>query len=280
MPRDGGFLILSEEEKKIAINNDERVESFIKKIIGSKEFIRGEIRYCLWIEEKDKDVAKTIPFINDRLNQVKQWRLTSDAESTKKYANQPHRFVQISYQKANSIIIPCISSEQREYIPVGLLDENTVINNKGFAIYNSGLWIFAVITSKMHMTWVNVVAGRLESRINYSATLCYNAFPFPNLTDLQKKELEKYVYTLLGERENHSEKTLAQLYDPDTMPIGLRDAHHQLDLAVERCYRTKPFENDEERLEYLFKFYEQMKEEEKSKGTLFEMESKPKKKKK
>jgi hypothetical protein len=110
--------------------------------------------------------------------------------------------------------------------------------------------------------------------------MCYNNFPFPNITETQKKELEKHVYKVLEEREAHSEKTLAQLYDPDKMPDGLREAHHQLDLAVERCYRAKPFDTDEERLEYLFKLYEQMIEDEKSKGTLFEIEAKPKKKKK
>ncbi len=279
MPRDGGFLILSEEERNKAIQSDYRVLPFIKMIIGSKEFIRGEIRYCIWIEDNDNKAAYNIPFIKHRLDKVREWRLTSDAESTRNYAKFPHRFVQISYKNSNSIIIPCISSEHREYIPVGFLDKNTVINNKGFAIYDSDPWVFAVVTSRIHMNWVKVVAGRLETRINYSASLCYNAFPFPIITELQKKELQKHVYRVLEEREHHSEKTLAQLYDPDKMPKGLREAHHQLDLAVERCYRSKPFDNDEERLEYLFKLYEQMILEERTKGTLFEVETKSRKKK-
>ena len=132
----------------------------------------------------------------------------------------------------------------------------------------------------MHMTWLRAVAGRLKSDYRYSTALCYNTFPFPEINESQKQELEKRVYKVLAEREAHSEKTLAQLYDPDKMPDGLREAHHQLDLAVERCYRSKPFESDEERLEYLFKLYEQMIEEEKSRGTLFETEARPKKKKK
>ncbi len=131
----------------------------------------------------------------------------------------------------------------------------------------------------MHMTWILAVCGSLEMRIRYSSALGYNTFPFPPITETQKKELETHVYKVLSEREAHSEKTLAQLYDPDKMPDGLREAHHQLDLAVERCYRAKPFESYEERLEYLFKLYEQMIAEEKSKGTLFEMEKKSKKKK-
>jgi hypothetical protein len=132
----------------------------------------------------------------------------------------------------------------------------------------------------MHITWLKAVGGKLETRMSYSSSIVYNTFPFPDITETQKKELETHVYKVLAEREAHSEKTLAQLYDPDKMPDGLREAHHHLDLAVERCYRTKPFESDEERLEYLFKLYEQMIEEEKSKGTLFAAQAKPKKRKK
>jgi hypothetical protein len=130
------------------------------------------------------------------------------------------------------------------------------------------------------MIWMQTVAGRLKSDYRYSSDLCYYTFPFPDINENQKKELEKHVYKVLEERENHSEKTLAQLYDPDKLPDGLREAHHQLDLAVERCYRAKPFETDEQRLEYLFKLYEQMIAEEKNNGTLFEPGAKPKKKRK
>ena len=129
------------------------------------------------------------------------------------------------------------------------------------------------------MNWVFAIGGYLGTSIRYSISVCYNTFPFPQISDKQKKELEQHVYNILAEREKHSEKTLAQLYDPDKMPEGLREAHHQNDLAVERCYRSRPFESDEERLEYLFKLYEQMIEEENDRGTLFETEKKSKKKK-
>jgi hypothetical protein len=124
------------------------------------------------------------------------------------------------------------------------------------------------------MLWVRSVGGQLETRIRYSADICYNTFPFPRISNVQKQELEKHVYRILEEREKKKKKTLAQLYDPDKMPEGLREAHHQNDLAVERCYRSRPFESDEERLEYLFKLYELMIEEEKTKGTLFEKKKK------
>jgi hypothetical protein len=163
---------------------------------------------------------------------------------------------------------------------MGYLDSQSVIVAPNFAVYNAEVWVLGMLTSKIHMTWLRAVAGRLKSDYRYSSSLCYNAFPFPNINDFQKNELEKHVYWILEERENHSEKTLAQLYDPEKMPEGLREAHRLNDLAVERCYRSKPFDSDEERLEYLFKLYEQMIEEEKSRGTLFGVENKPKRKKK
>ena len=130
------------------------------------------------------------------------------------------------------------------------------------------------------MLWVKAVGGYLGTSIRYSTEICYNTYPFPAISEIQKQELEKHVYCILEEREHDSEKTLAQLYDPDKMPEGLREAHRQNDLAVERCYRSKPFESDEERLEYLFKLYEQMIAEERAKGTLFEGETGRKKKRK
>ena len=142
------------------------------------------------------------------------------------------------------------------------------------------MYIFSVITSRIHNNWVKTVAGKLENRIRYTSAVCYNTFPFPKISEAQKQELTQCAFRILEERENHSEKTLAQLYDPDKMPQGLREAHRLNDLAVERCYRSKPFETDEERLEYLFKLYEQMIAEEKVKDTLFQEEKKAKKSKK
>ena len=182
------------------------------------------------------------------------------------------------FKETESIIIPQTTSELREYIPIGFLNSEIVISNAARVIYNAEPWLFALLTSKMHKAWVNSVAGRLETRIQYSNTLCYNTFPFPEINENQKQELEKHTYRVLEEREKYSDKTLAELYDPEKMPQGLREAHHQLNLAVELCYRSKPFDSDEERLEYLFKLYEQMIAEEKTKGTLFEVEAKTKKK--
>ncbi|MFD3275196.1 DNA methyltransferase [Aquirufa echingensis] len=280
MPNDGGFLTLSEEEYTELISSEPKSTNYIKKFAGSKEFINNSPRWCIWIEESDLHEALKIKRIEQRVNQVKNHREKSDREATNLLSNVPYKFAEIRYKKSNSIIVPATSSERREYIPIGFLNEETVISNSANAIYDSEPWVFALINSKMHMTWLRAVAGRLKSDYRYSTALCYNTFPFLCVNENLKLDLNRYTFLILEQREKHSEKTLAQLYDPDKMPDSLKDAHHQLDLAVERCYRSKPFESDEERLEYLFKLYEQMIEEEKSRGTLFEMESKPKKKKK
>jgi hypothetical protein len=138
-----------------------------------------------------------------------------------------------------------------------------VISNLAYAVYDANPTIFGLLTSRMHMTWVRAVAGRLKTDYRYSAGLCYNTFPVPNLSEAHKQELTSHVMEVLQQRENHPEKTMAQLYDPDKMPDGLRAAHHALDLAVDGLYRNLPFTSDEERLEHLFKLYEAMIEQEK-----------------
>lgn len=280
MPNDGGYLTLSHEEYEQLVEQDSIAKAYIKKFIGSKEFINDISRWCIWIEDGKLNEASKIKFINDRIQKVKIHREQSDRGATNTLAAIPHRFAEVRYKKNNSIIVPRVSSERREYMPIGFLNSDYVISDSAQAIYDVSEWVFAMITSRMHMTWLRAVAGRLKSDYRYSTALCYNTFPFPNITENQKSDLEKHVYQILEERENHSEKTLAQLYDPEKMPKGLREAHRLNDLAVERCYRSKPFESDEERLEYLFKLYEQMIEEEKSRGTLFGVENKPKRKKK
>lgn len=269
MPRDGGNFFLDIEEKNKLILQYPEADKFIKIVKGSKEFIRGIERYCIWIEDDEVESALTIPFIRDRLNKVREFRLASVAKSTNAYADRSHRFVQISYQKTNSVIIPKVSSERRNYIPIGFLDKDSIITDLAFAIYHSDTFLLGILSSKMHITWVKLVSGRLKTDFRYSAGFSYNTFPFPSITEGQKKNLQTQVYAVLEQREKHSEKTLAQLYDPDKMPEGLRAAHHELDLAVERCYRKEPFTSDEERLAYLFKLYEKMIKEEQDKMTLF-----------
>jgi type I restriction-modification system DNA methylase subunit len=274
MPTDGGNFTLTFEEKEKLITDYPASQKFIKRLLSGGDFLNDKERYCLWILDEDINEANSIPFIKSRLDSVKEFRLKSDAPTTVEYAQYPNRFRQIAYQESNCIVIPLTSSIRRNYIPFSFLEPGTVVTNSAGVIYDAQTWHFSVISSKMHMVWVSVVAGRLKTDYRYSSVLCYNNFPFPPIPETQKQELETHVYRILEEREKHSEKTLAQLYDPDKMPEGLREAHRQNDLAVERCYRSRPFESDEERLEYLFKLYEQMIEEEKNRGTLFAGEKK------
>ncbi|TDE01539.1 class I SAM-dependent DNA methyltransferase [Flavobacterium sandaracinum] len=276
---DGGNLLFTEIEKNQALSDEPKVEKFLKKIMGSQELIKGIERWCLWIDDKDLEEAKQIDLISNRLKKVEQFRLESNRKGTIDAAKTPHRFGEPRYIEGKLIVIPKVSSENREYLPIGYFDNNVVILDKAFPIYNSEPYIFTILSSKMHILWLKAIGGKLESRLSYSSSIVYNTFPIPPISETQKEELTQCVFRILEERENHSEKTLAQLYDPEKMPEDLREAHLLNDLAVERCYRSKPFESDEERLEYLFKLYEKMIAEEKEKGTLFQEEKKAKKQK-
>ena len=275
MPNDGGGLIISDEERIDFVEKNPKYEKFIRLLLGSYEFINGEKRYCLWIEDKDLREAEKILFIKNRIEITKQHRLNSKDEGTNKLAKRPHQFRDRNIAKESQLIIPAVSSERREYIPIGFLDTETIISNSAMAIYNAQPWLFGVLHSKMHMVWVNAVGGKLKTDYRYSAKLCYNTFPFPNISEKQKETINQYVFLVLDERAKHPEKTMAWMYNPETMPAGLKQAHKDLDEAIERIYRLAPFQNDAERLEYLFKLYEEMI----STNTLFAKEKKSRKKK-
>ena len=251
-------LLLNSSEKDSLISANINAKNFIRKLSGAAEFIQGKERFCLWISDNQKKDALNIQEIFERVERVRLNRLSSKDTNLHKLAKRPHQFRDLSEAKESSIIVPNVSSERRPYVPIGFLDSDTIIANSASAIYDSEPWIFSLLTSMMHMAWMRAVAGRLEDRYRYSSVLVYNTFPFPAISKKQKEELNQHVFNILGEREKHPEKTLAQLYDPIKMPEGLREAHHQNDLAIERCYRSKPFSSDEERLEYLFKLYEKM----------------------
>jgi hypothetical protein len=259
---DGGFLVLSKAESENFINADERAKQFIKPFFGGQDFLDSNDRYCLWIDDKDVKEARKIKLIKERIESCKAYRITAGRDA-KKAANVPHRFFYRKYKEGDAIILPMTSSERRKYIPIGFFKSGTIFSNGVFVVYNPELYMFGIMSSNMHMAWIRITSGRLKSDFRYSVNLTYNTFPFPEINKEQKQELERNVYQVLSEREKHSGETLAQCYDPDKMPQGLREAHRQLDLAVERCYRSKPFSSDEERLEYLFKLYEQMIAEEK-----------------
>lgn len=257
LPADGGALILTEEEKNSVCNKYPELKKYIKPFIGSNEYINDIHRFCLWLPTLPKEIENN-DFIKRRLNLCKQNRLNSDKKETKEKAKTPYSFAEDRYRNSNAILIPVTSSEKREYIPMGFVYGDNVIYHSAVAIYCNDLWVLGIILSKMHMKWIRKVSGKLESRIRYSPMLCYNTFPFPKISDQQKKRIELCVQDILRVREKYSERTMAELYDPDKMPKDLLEAHHSLDMVIESCYRRKPFENDEQRLAHLFKMYEMM----------------------
>lgn len=251
-------LFLDPLEKKDLLQKYPILKNFIRRFIGSQEFIKGIERYCLWFKNEDLKAVENIPEIKNKFEKIRQTRLSSKDESLNKLASRPHQFRDLNETKKASIVIPIVSSERRDYIPCGFVDSQTIIPNSAQAIYDPEAWIFGVISSRTHVAWAKSVAGRLRNDIRYSSVLCYNTFPFPEITPKQKESLTSHVYNILEEREKYPEKTIADLYNPDMMPEGLRAAHKYLDLAIDQIYRTKPFENDEDRLAHLFKLYKEM----------------------
>ncbi|WP_049235656.1 class I SAM-dependent DNA methyltransferase [Moraxella canis] len=254
---DGNFL-LDENEKYSLIKQYPKAEKIIRPVVGAHEFLQGKKKFCLWISDDDLPLALSIQPIKERIDKVKAYRLAKKDRPRNDPATFPHRFLKTKLAKESVLFVPTVSSERRAYIPCGFFDNQTVIIDPNFAVYEPTPITFAIISSRMHMVWVRKFSGKLESRFRYSSTLCYNTFPFPKIDKKQEELLAQYVFDILDARANHIGKTMAWMYDPDTMPKDLKEAHQALDEAIERCYRLQPFNSDSERLEYLFKLYEKM----------------------
>ena len=258
LPADDNNLTLYQYERDELVSKYTNIGKFIKPFVGSQEFIQGLKRYCLWIDNKDRELAYSIPEFRKRFEKVREMRLASKKAVTRSLANLPYKFAEIRYNDASAILIPVVSSERRKYIPIGFVEGGTVVYYSSFAIYNADSFDYGIIGSYMHMVWTRANAGRLKSDFRYSAQLCYNTFPFPKISAEKKAEIEEAAEEVLITREYYPEKTLAEMYDPDKMPQDLREAHAKLDDIVESCYPGYPFASDEARLECLFKLYEKM----------------------
>lgn len=254
---DGNFTI-SEDEYHELISADSRAEKFLKPFIGAAEFLRGINRWAVWISADEADEAQQIPVLKAKIDKVFEWRDKSNRTNTKKLAATPWRFAEIRYQERDCIISPIVSSERREYIPMGYLSKGTIVSNAAFAIYDAEPWLFSLLQSKMHMAWIRAVCGQLETRIRYSSTLGYNTFPIHTLLEAEKDALNKSARQILLARAAHPGKTLADMYDPDKMPADLREAHDENDRLVDSLYKKGGFTSDEDRLTALFNLYKQM----------------------
>ncbi|UCZ63248.1 class I SAM-dependent DNA methyltransferase [Mycolicibacterium phocaicum] len=257
-PVDGGNLLIEPLERDRLTESRPEVARFIRRFLGSAEFINGDDNFCLWVGDHDSENAALIPEFIDRFQRTAKVRLQSTKVATQKLAEIPHRFGEIRYESAEAIIVPSNSSGLREYIPIGYLDSEVVVSKTAFAIYQPQVWVLALLTSRMHMAWVRAVAGRIRINYQYSNTIVYNNFPVPALADAMKEKLTIAALRVLDVREYHCEKTLAELYDPDKMPADLRHAHAEVDELVDSIYSRRGYETDEQRLSDLFAMYEAM----------------------
>ncbi|MFA5589724.1 MAG: DNA methyltransferase [Lysobacteraceae bacterium] len=259
MPRDGGNLFLDASLAERVMAEDATARPFVKRFVGSEELINGRLRYCLWIEDGDVEAAKKSEFIARRLTLVAENRSKSDAESTRQFARQPHRFVQIAgAAKDTVIVVPRVSSENRPFLPVDYLTSHFVVGDRNFALYDAPLWNLALIASRLHWVWIGTVCVRMRTDFSYSNTLGWNTFPVPALTEQDKADLTACAENILLAREAHFPATIADLYAPDAMPDNLRAAHEANDETLERIYIGRKFKNDTERLEKLFDLYTRM----------------------
>lgn len=255
----GGLLLDSSEASELLIENNEAYSRYVRPYIGSEELINGKTRFCLWITDKEIEDAENVTFIRNRLRQVKEMRLKSSKRQTQESALFPHKFGEIRHRHSDfTIIVPRVSSENREYLPIGIVKGNTIIGDRNFALYDAPLWNMAIIASRIHWVWIGTVCVRLELRFSYSNTLGWNTFPVPTLTEKNKEDLTKCAKEILIARERHFPATIADLYDPDKMPEDLRQAHERNDEVLERIYIGRRFKNDTERLEKLFDLYTKM----------------------
>lgn len=259
-PADGGGLIIEPEDHH-SIDDDE-VARYIKKYIGSDEYIDGKLRYCLWIDETQVEHASSRPFIKKRLEAVREFREKSKKDKTKEQSLTPHAFSEIRHGNRSDseipLIIPIHSSENRKFLPVGALERGAVVSNAAFALYGAPFWAMALIASRLHLVWIATVCGKLETRYRYSNTLGWNTFPMPLLTEQNKTDLIACAQGILLAREAHFPATIADLYDTDNMPDDLRRAHEKNDEVLERIFIGRRFKNDTERLEKLFDLYTKM----------------------
>lgn len=254
MPNDGGFLVLAPHEAKRLQEDHPCASRFVKSFIGSKEFINSTTKYCIWIEDAELDLAMDCPPVRERVERVRKAR-ANGGKQARDNADTPHRFVFAPHRDGAAIVVPRVSSENREYLPVGITDGNVVISERNFALYGAPLWNMALIASRLHLVWIATVCVRMRTDFSYSNTLGWNSFPVPTLTDKNKHDLTRCAEDILLAREAHFPATIADLYDPETMPPNLREAHERNDEVLERIYIGRRFRNDTERLERLFELY-------------------------
>jgi hypothetical protein len=267
-PTDGGHFFMTSEEREEALAFYPEISNWIKKVLGGDEFLKGRDRWVLWLSDaSDEELGELLKndFVRERLEKVSASRLRSSNAQTRKLSEKPHLFWQDNQPRSGGyILFPRVTSERRVYIPIGLFSHEVIVTDLVQIVPGGDPFDFSILSSSMHVDWLRLVGGRLESRLRYSAAIVYNTFPWPDASERQRQEIEKLGREVILARAAHPDKTMAQLYDPDKMPENLLEAHQALDRAVEKLYRDRPFRDTAERQEYLLARYEQLIEAEKA----------------
>ena len=259
---DWGNFILDADEKERFVNENPTVAKYVRPFLGSEEFINGKERWCIWLKDALPSDIRSSPELMRRIEAVQTMRLASTAAPTRNAASTPTLFFYSAQPDSDYLLIPKVSSERRPYIPIGFISKQIVANGSAFIIPSAALYHFGVLTSSMHMAWMRQTCGRMKSDYQYSNTIVYNNYPWPEATPVQKTAVEREAQAVLDTRSLSlppmGKATLADLYHPVAMPPALAKAHAELDRAVEKCYRKEPFTSDRERVEYLFALYEKI----------------------
>lgn len=253
---DGGHYTLTPAEKDVLLADCPRAKKFVRPFWGGDELIKGKERFCLWLVDATPAEIRGLPKVRAKVEAVKNWRSGRNRETTKKHAATPALFAEIRQPKKKYLAIPTLSSENRNYIPIGFLPPEIIASNQVYVFEGATEYDFGVLTSNAHMTWVRAVCGRLESRYRYSAGIVYNNFPWPTPNAKQRATIEAKAKAVLGARKAHAKSTLEDLYDPTAMPAGLVKAHRELDRAVDAAYGIPAKQTEAERTAFLLKQYE------------------------
>ena len=257
-PIDDGNYLFTDKEKKEFLKREPAAAPYFRRWLGAAEFINGWHRWCLWLGDCPLEELRQMKECIKRVEAVRKFRLSRKSVPTRELVNRPTRFNHENMPSKRFLVIPSVSSERRKFIPMGFVPPKTIISNLCLIVPGASLFHFGVLTSTMHMDWVRRVCGRLKSDYRYSAKLVYNNFPWPEPTETQRKRVKDAAQAVLDARAEFANSSLADLYDPNTMPASLSKAHRELDKAVDHCYRSKPFGNEQERLEFLFDMYEKL----------------------
>lgn len=257
MSLDGGFLKLNSEEKAALVSSYPATAKFIRSLTGGNEFLYNEENWCIWIEDNQLEEALSIPPLKERIQAVRDARETG-GDVARTLLHRSHQFRYRRVAQGNMLLVPCTSSERREYLQVGMLPAGSISLHSAQVVYEANLLTFAIVSSRLHMLWTKATCGTLDSRVRYSNVLAYNNFPVPKMMESIRSRLEAQALEILSVREEFPELCVADMYDPNKMPAKLKQAHEDLDVALESAYQSAPFSNDADRLKCLFKLYEKM----------------------